>query len=129
MIYEKNYFHQFNFTKSQIEGYLESAKHSLKIAKDSDVPEVIFKFSYEALIKIGVYLIAKNGYRARSVPGHHFKIIEKMSQILKNQEVFNVGNKIREKRNADLYDGQFFISEKDSKEIMEFVEKIFNMPS
>ncbi|MFA5432785.1 MAG: hypothetical protein WC319_07935 [Candidatus Paceibacterota bacterium] len=128
MIYEQDYFHKFTFSESQKESYLASAEHSLKIAKDSNVPEVVFKFSYEALIKLGVYLIAKDGHRARSIPGHHFKIIEKMSQILKNREVFKIGNKIRERRNADLYDGCFFISEKDSKEILEFIEKVFNMP-
>lgn len=129
MSYEKEYFVKFKFVNSQLENYLASAEHSLKIAKDSNVPEVIFKFSYEAMIKLGIHLIAKEGYRTRSVPGHHFKIIEKISQILKSQEIFDIGNKIREKRNADFYDCCLIISEKDSKEIMEFVEKIFNMPS
>ena len=129
MSYEKEYFVKFKFVNSQLENYLASAEHSLKIAKDSNVPEVVFKFSYEAMIKIGIYLIAKEGYRARSVPGHHLKIIEKISQILRSQEIFDIGNKIREKRNADFYDCCLIISEKDSKETMEFVEKIFNMPS
>lgn len=129
MNYEQTNFKKFHFDKSQISDYLNSAQNSLKIAKESNVPEIMFKFSYEALIKLGIYLIAKEGFRVRSVPGHHIKILEKMSQLLQNQEIFDIGNKIREKRNADLYDGCIAFSEKDSKEILEFVEKIFRMPS
>jgi len=113
------------FTDSQIKRCFKVAKRDLDIAKDSDVPEVIFKFSYDALIKLGIALIADQGYKVRSAVGHHVKILEKMSQILQNKDVAIVGNKMREDRNFDFYNGGILISQKDSQEYLKFVGKIF----
>lgn len=129
MTYDPEYFQKFKFEDSQKERLLESARHDLGKARKFDDPDVMFKFSYDALIKFGIFLIAKEGYRVKSIRGHHIKIIEKISRILKNPEIYDTANKIRIKRNADLYDGRIIVSEKDSKEILEFVEKIFNTPS
>ena len=60
--FESLYFQKINFTQGQLNQYAKSAARDLKIAQESDVPDVVFKFSYDALIKIGITLIAKPGY-------------------------------------------------------------------
>ena len=84
--------------------------HDLKIAEASDITDVIFKFSYDALIKLGITLIAKKGYKVRSTTGHHVKILEKLSQLLKDEDILVLGNKMRQERNVNLYDGGFFVT-------------------
>jgi hypothetical protein len=106
-----------------------SARHDLKIAESADIPDVIFKFSYDALIKLGIALIAEKGYKVRSKAGHHIKILEKLSQLLKDEDVLVLGNKMRQERNINLYDGGFFVGEKDSLEYFEFVKSMFEKAS
>ena len=122
--FEDSFFEEFEFTKEQIQGYLASTEKDLKIASDSNVPEVIFQFSYNVLIKLGITLIAKYGYRARSKTGHHAKIIEKLAEILGDDDVVAVGNLMRKTRNVDLYSGGSLITEKQAREYLEFCEGI-----
>lgn len=61
--FESQYFQKLAFKKEQIEQFLQSALHDLKITEASDIPDVIFKFSYDALVKLGITLIAKKGIR------------------------------------------------------------------
>lgn len=124
--FDNNYFQKFSFTKEQLRTYFASAQKNLKIANESSIPEVIFKFSYDALIKLGITLIAYKGYKVRSVLGHHIKILEAMGKLLKNPDVEAVGNMMRKQRNFDLYDEGFLISKKQSKEYLEFINEIFN---
>jgi len=123
--FESQHFQKLAFKEEQIEQFLKSALHDLKIAQDSDIPDVIFKFSYDALIKLGIALIAKKGYKIRSTTGHHVKILEKLSQILKEEDILVLGNKMRQERNVNLYDGGFFVGEKDSLEYLKFVKSAF----
>ncbi len=123
--FESQYFQKLAFKKEQIEQFLKSALHDLKIAQDSDIPDVVFKFSYDALIKLGIMLIAKKGYKVRSATGHHVKILEKLSQLLKDEDILVLGNKMRQERNVNLYDGGFFVGEKDSLEYLKFVKSAF----
>jgi len=123
--FEDKYFRKIKFTPEQIKEYFKSATRDLKIAKQPPFPEVIFKFSYDALLKLGIGLIAKQGFKVRSAVGHHIKILEKMGQTLKNSDVEIIGNKMRQNRNFDMYDGGFLISEKDSQEYLKFVEDTF----
>lgn len=125
MKFQEDYFQKMQFTPEQIRQFLDSAKHDLRIAKESKISDVILIFSYNALIKIGVALIAQNGHRVRSNSGHHIKIIEKMSQILKDETIPLLGNKMRRERNQNLYDGIAFVGDKVSKEYLVFVEGIF----
>jgi hypothetical protein len=78
---------------------------------------------------LGIALIAKRGYKIRSKTGHHVKILEKLSQILKEEGVLVLGNKMRQERNANLYDGGILVGEKDSFEYLEFVKGIFKKAS
>jgi hypothetical protein len=123
--FESQYFQKLAFKDEQIEQFLKSALHDLKIAQDSDIPDVVFKFSYDALIKLGIVLIAKKGYKVRSTTGHHVKILEKLSQLLKDEDILVLGNKMRQERNVNLYDGGFFVGEKDSLEYLKFVKSGF----
>src|SRR3989338_2141061 len=123
--FESQYFQKLAFKEEQIEQFLKSALHDLEIAETSDIPDVIFKFSYDALVKLGIALIAKKGYKIRSTTGHHVKILEKLSQILKEENILVLGNKMRQERNVNLYDGGFFVGEKDSREYLNFVKSVF----
>ena len=123
--FEREYFQKLKFSDDQIDQFVKSGLHDLRIAEESDVPDVTFKFSYDALVKLGIALIARKGYKIRSSPGHHVKIIEKLSQILKDEDVMVLGNKMRQERNINLYDGGYFVGEKDSREYFSFVKGLF----
>ena len=123
--FESQYFQKLAFKEEQIEQFLKSALHDLKIAEESDIPDVVFKFSYDAFVKLGIALIAKKGYKIRSTTGHHVKILEKLSRIFKEENILVLGNKMRQERNFNLYDGRFFVGEKDSREYLDFVKSVF----
>ncbi|MFC2149509.1 hypothetical protein ACFLQ8_02290 [Candidatus Auribacterota bacterium] len=123
--FEKKYFREFKFAPGDIEQYLNNAVHDLKIAGEDPFPEVMFSYSYQALIKTGIVLIAVYGkVKVRSVPGHHIRILEKMSEILNDPDVVAVGNSMRMKRNTDFYGGGIYISKKEAKEYYRFVEAV-----
>lgn len=124
--FDKEFFQKLDFTKEQIGKYFKSAQKDLIIAGATKIPEVIFKFSYEALIKIGITLIAYKGYKIRSKTGHHVKIIEIISELLKDNDVEAIGNMMRRHRNFDLYSGGTIITEKQSEEYMEFAKRVFS---
>ncbi len=122
--FETRFFQKHDFSKEEIQQLLENVKRDLNIARINSLPEVKFTYSYNALIKAGISLIAKVGkVRVRSIQGHHFKIIEKMGQILKNEEIKVIGNAMRTKRNLDFYGGGIIVSEKESNDYYYFVEK------
>jgi hypothetical protein len=124
--FETTFFQRHNFTAEQVLALLKNAKRDLNIAKNDSFPEVKFTYSYTALIKTGISLIAKTGkVKVRSIQGHHIKIIEKMSAILKNKEITEIGNAMRTKRNLDFYGGGVIISEKESRDYYHFVEKVY----
>lgn len=123
--FPSDYFQKIKFTPGQLAQYLRSAENDLHIAQHSNIPEVMFKFSYDAFIKLGITMIARQGYKVRSVVGHHVKIIEKFSQLLQNDDVAIFGNKMRKMRNIDFYDGGAFITERDSQEFLTFVQGVF----
>jgi len=123
--FESQYFQKLEFKEGQIKQFLKSALHDFKIAEASDIPDVIFKFSYDALIKLGITLIAQKGYKIRSTAGHHIKILEKLSQLLKDEDILVLGNKMRQERNINLYDGGLFVGEKDNLAYIKFVKSAF----
>lgn len=112
------------FTPQQLQQYWRSAENDVRIAQHSHVPEVMFKFSHDALIKLGITMIARQGHRVRSAVGHHVKIIEKLSQLLGNEDIAVVGNQMRRMRNLDFYDGGMLITGRDSKEFLIFVQGV-----
>ncbi|MCG2701251.1 MAG: hypothetical protein V1825_03625 [Candidatus Falkowbacteria bacterium] len=123
--FENNHFKKFDFNDEQIKKYLNSAGKDLNIAKQSYVEEVKFQFAYNALIKLGIALIACYGYRVSSRQGHHIKVIEKISEILKNENVLIYGNQMRKTRNTELYDGGIMITEKQADDYCNFTAGLF----
>lgn len=125
MHFDKKYFQEFEFSKEDIKQYFENAIRDLGIAKKDNIPEVKFTYAYQALIKGGIALIAKIGrVKVRSAPGHHIKILEKTSEILKDEDILAIGNAMRTKRNLDFYAGGEIISEKEAKEYLDFAQDV-----
>ena len=124
--FEPDYFQKFKFSENQINRYFQSALRDLDIAGKDKFPEVRFTYGYQALIKAGITLIAKaSQMKVRSAVGHHVKILEKMSEILKDADVFTIGNVMRQKRNFDFYGGGESVTEKEADDYLKFVENGF----
>lgn len=123
--FDPKYFQKFKFRPNQTEKYMQAAWKDLKISKKSDIPEVQFQFAYNALIKLGIALISHFGYKVKSRSGHHMKILEKVSLILNNKDIYSFGNRMRKKRNTDLYEGGILISQKEAEEYKEWLKAIF----
>lgn len=120
-------FEKFKFQKKQLDTYFRSATHSLKIAVDSNVPEVIFKFCYDALIKLAIATCAKNGWRVKARQGHHIELLRKLAEFLKKGDIEAIGNEMRKKRNLDLYAGGILISKKEAEEYKNWLKIIFKL--
>ena len=123
--FEREYFQKFKFTAAQIDRYVESAVRDLNIARKDRFREVQFTYCYQALIKIGMAVLAKKGgVKVGSVTGHHVKILNKLSEILGDSDIFTVGNAMRMKRNKDLYDAGGVITKKEADDYIVFVSGI-----
>ncbi|NQU16853.1 MAG: hypothetical protein HQ564_02205 [Candidatus Saganbacteria bacterium] len=122
--FDNQSFQKTKFSKEQLENHLNSAKRDVEIADKSDIPEVVFKFSYDALLKIGIYLIAKEGYKVKSGFGHHIKILEKLAETLKDENIAILGNKMRQDRNVGLYAGGLSVSQKENEEYLKLTKSV-----
>jgi len=123
--FDSRYFTKFEFTKEQVEKHFVNASKDLNIAKVDKILEVKFNYTYNAFIKAGIALLSFYKIKARSTPGHHIKLIEEIAEILKDNTIEEVGNIMRQKRNLDFYGGGAEVTEKECKEYLSFVEKIF----
>ena len=122
---DRNFFVRQHFTTVELHKYKDSALRDVKIATGADKSEVVFHFAFMALIKIGIYRIAREGYRVKSRPGHHQKIIEQLGRILGSEEVLMIGDKMRKERNLDFYGADVVCSAEEAREYLEFVNGIF----
>lgn len=123
--FEREFFKQLDMTLEEIRRTLESALHDRDIAEKDPFPEVLFSYSFQALIKAGMALIAKTGkVKVRSIPGHHAKILAKMAEILKDPDILTMGNAMRMRRNLDLYGGGYPISEKEASDYLDFTKGV-----
>jgi hypothetical protein len=123
----KEFFQKFKFSAEEISKRFESARHDLEIAEKDAFSEVRFTYAFQAMIKIGIALLAQEGSKVRSIPGHHVKILERMSEILKDPDILVFGNRMRMKRNQDLYGGGELITEKEAADYLVFVQKVFKL--
>jgi hypothetical protein len=124
--FEDKYFEKVSFSQESINILFEGALRDLTIAKEVNFKEVRFTYSYQALLKLGIAILAQQGgVRIKSTMGHHVKIIEKMSSILDDEEIFLYGNEMRMRRNADLYTGAKGINENEANDYHAFVLDIF----
>ena len=124
MKFDSKYFDSFKFTKEQIEKNIDNALKDLNISKEDTINEVKFDYSYKALIKAGIALASFYSKKVKSLPGHHIKIIEVISQALGDNSIDDIGNVMRSKRNTDFYGGGVEITEKECREYLEFVTNV-----
>lgn len=125
MKWDNEFFQKRVFTEKQIDQYIQSAERDFAIAKEAVQVEVIFTFTYNAFLKLGIGLIAKRGYKVKSRTGHHVQIIEALSLIMNDEEITIYGNEMRRKRNMDLYAGGCLVSQKEALSYFKFVESLF----
>lgn len=123
--FQEKYFQKIALEEKDIQRLFENALRDLNIAKNDKFSEVRFSYSYQALLKAGIALLAEVGQvRVKSIPGHHIKVLEKTAEILDNEDINTIGNVMRMKRNKDLYTGGETVSEKEAEEYYQFVEQI-----
>lgn len=122
--FDPKYFTRFKFDKKHIEKHLNNALRDLEIAQKDRILDVKFNYTYSAFLKAGITLLSHNQLKAKSMPGHHIRIIEMLAHFLKDDSIADVGNVIRAKRNIDLYAGGTEITEKECREYLDFVENI-----
>jgi hypothetical protein len=120
----KEFFQKFTFAAEEVNARFENARRDLVIAEKDPFPEVRFSYAFQALIKTGIAVLASEGLKVRSIPGHHVKILERMSAALDDPDILTLGNAMRMKRNQDLYGAGQLISEKESVEYLAFVQRI-----
>lgn len=125
MKFEKEYFTFQSFSKKELLNLNNAITKALNIATTNKYPEVIFHFTYMALLKIGIYALAKREYRIKSRPGHHIKILDALSSITHNEEIAIIGNNMRKNRNLDIYSSSAIITKEAAQEYLIFVKKIF----
>jgi len=118
-------FERFKFTAVQIANYRRSAERDLAIARKSDISEVAFRFSYDALLKLATAICAYKSLRVKARQGHHIELIKKLAEIIGDSEIEVLGNQMRAKRNWDLYGGGALISKKEAKEYSDWIALIF----
>lgn len=116
-------FEKFVFTPKQIEKYFESALRDFNIAKKGE-PEVAFMFYYNCLLKLAITVCARSGWRVKASRGHHVALIEKFSKLLNNNEVELIGQKMRAKRNKDIYGAGVLITKKETDMYRSFITKL-----
>ncbi|OGZ60839.1 MAG: hypothetical protein A2919_02190 [Candidatus Spechtbacteria bacterium RIFCSPLOWO2_01_FULL_43_12] len=117
-------FKKQKFSPQEIENFFKSAKEDFSIAGKNKEPKVIFEFSYDTLIKCALAVCAANGLRITAKTGHHIELIRKLSEFLNNKDVNAIGNEMRMKRNQNLYDAIFMVSEKETKDYLKWIEQI-----
>lgn len=126
MNFDNKYFSKFNFNEVQIKKNLENALKDMNIAIKDEIIDVKFNYAYSSLLKAGIALLSYHQIRIKSVPGHHVKIIETLAETLKDKAIADVGNAMRSKRNIDMYSGGVEVTEKESKEYIDFVDRVLS---
>lgn len=118
-------FEKFDFTTQQIIKFWDKAVRDFRLAEQAKEIEIIFVFTYEAMLKVAISVCAKNNLRVKARRGHHIELIDKMAEILDDQDIKQVGNEIRTKRNRGLYSGGDTVSRKEADFYCKFVKQIF----
>jgi hypothetical protein len=124
MKFDDKYFKDFTFTKEQVKKNFENALKDIDIARQDKIPDVKFTYSYDALIKGGIALASRYNKKVKSAPGHHIKIVETLSKILKDDSIEAIGGAMRSKRNVDFYDGGAEVTEKEAQEYLDYVDGV-----
>ena len=81
-----------------------------ELAKGVKEVEIIFVFTYEAMLKVAIAVCAKNNLRVKARRGHHIELLDKMAEILKDADIGQISNGMRSKRNRGLYSAGDMVS-------------------
>ena len=123
--FDRNFFRKRTFSEEQLDAFKRSAREDLAIASESAYTQVKFRFSYDALLKLGIFLVARSGYKLRSVPGHHVKLLAALSDLSGTPDVEPVAETMRQKRNLDLYEGGVGVTDSEASEYLKFIMDLF----
>lgn len=123
--FDPKFFQKVAASEQLIDEHLRNAMRDLGIARMNTTPEVKFTFTYNALIKAGITLLASVGaVRIRSVAGHHVRLLRKTAELLGDEEIADIGNAMRTKRNLDFYGSGQVITSKEAEDYFKFVERV-----
>jgi len=103
---------------------LQNALRDIDIAEKDEFLDVKFNYTYTALLKAGIALLSFHQRKIKSAPGHHVKVIDKIAEFFMDDDISNLGNMMRSKRNRDLYDGGIEVTSKECVEYICFVKDI-----
>jgi phage-related protein len=92
--FEDKYFIKFKFSPDQIKKNLQNAERDIEIARKDEFLDVKFNYAYTALLKLGIAVLSFYQKKVKSAPGHHVKIIDKLSEILKDEDIADLGNRV-----------------------------------
>jgi len=117
-------FEIFSYSSEQINKYYQAAAKDLRLAISAGAPELVFYTCYNVIVKTAMAICAKNNLRVKSRTGHHIELISKLAEYLKDPEIEDIANKMRTKRNRDLYDGGTITSQKEAESYIVFCKKL-----
>lgn len=120
-------FETFPYTIDQIKRYYEAGVRDYKLALTAEAPELVFYVCYNVVIKIAIAICAKNNLRVKSQSGHHAELINKLAEILGDNSILDNANRMRRKRNLDLYGGGLFISNKEAEKYQGFCRHLLDL--
>ena len=120
----QDYFKPLKFTKDQLENYRLSLLQDYRIAKDNNTPQIVLRFSYDCMIKLAISELARQGYKVRSIPGHHIALLDELAEIVGEADLAIVFNEYRQKRNRELYDGYCYATETEAHALFSLLESI-----
>ena len=106
-------FEEFKFSSEQIKRYYQAAAKDLRLASLANEPELAFYACYNIVVKAAMAVCARQGKRVKSRTGHHLELITALAEALKDDDILITANKMRSKRNRDLYEGGAIISERE----------------
>ncbi len=117
-------FDKLQFSPEQVDKYYQTAVRDLHLATSIKIPELVFDLCYKIIIKIAIAVCAYNNLRVKSRVGHHIELINKLAEYLKNPDIEIIAERMRTKRNKDLYDGGRPTSEKEANFYLIFCQKL-----
>ncbi|MDP2944145.1 MAG: hypothetical protein Q8N57_01055 [bacterium] len=117
-------FEKFIFSLEQIKRYYQAAARDFSMLDKKIPPEIAFYLCYNIIIKVAMAVCAKNNIRVKSRIGHHIELIGKLAEFLDEPETEVTANKIRTKRNRDLYDGGMLTSQKEADFYLQFCRNL-----
>ena len=126
MKFDKEFFIKQDFLPELIEAAFRNARQDWERVQAMDDPAIICRIDYDCIIKFGVAALCKEGYRVRSVPGHHRIILEAMVDLMELKKEYEYLDRLRKKRNLELYSGGAEFTQKEADTLLALLQEIFH---